>query len=95
MNREIVDLGPYNPRTMSLFVPAIKLTGQGTLLFMSGTGPLPASHKHPHVPRNGFYRTMSLSKRIAPSRRYGMVVEARWRGNVECCEDHALLEGYG
>jgi 2-iminobutanoate/2-iminopropanoate deaminase len=50
MNREVVRPWPLQPEDNVPFVPAIKLTGQGTLLFMSGTGPLPASHKHPHVP---------------------------------------------
>ena len=33
------------------FVPGIKMTvGDTQLLFISGMGPLPAVHRHPHVP---------------------------------------------
>lgn len=50
MKREVVRPWPAQPEHKVPFVPAIKLDGRGTLLFMSGTGPLPPSHKHPHVP---------------------------------------------
>ncbi|HWM81179.1 MAG TPA: RidA family protein [Pseudolabrys sp.] len=50
MKREVIRPWPLQSEHKVPFVPAIKLTGQGTLLFMSGTGPLPPSHSHPHVP---------------------------------------------
>ena len=49
MKREVIRPWPAQPEHRVPFVPAIKVGG-GTLLFMSGTGPLPASHRHPHVP---------------------------------------------
>lgn len=39
------------PEHPAPFVPGIKMTVGGTqLLFISGMGPLPAVHRHPHVP---------------------------------------------
>ena len=54
MNREVVRPWPLQPEDNVPFVPAIKLTGQGTLLFMSGTGPLQRRTSTPMFLRNGF-----------------------------------------
>ena len=51
MQRDVIRPWPIQPEHRVPFVPAIKVQG-GTLLFMSGTGPLAPSHRHPHVPED-------------------------------------------
>ncbi len=51
MQRDVIRPWPIQPEHRVPFVPAIKIKG-GTLLFMSGTGPLAPSHRHPHVPED-------------------------------------------
>lgn len=50
MKREVIRPWPLQPEHRVPFVPAIKFSGSGSLLMLSGTGPLPPSHRHPHVP---------------------------------------------
>ena len=51
MQREIIRPWPAMEEHPAPFVPGIKMTiGNTQLLFISGMGPLPAVHRHPHVP---------------------------------------------
>ncbi len=51
MKREVIRPWPAMAEHPAPFVPAIKTTiGDTQLLFISGMGPLPAMHRHPHVP---------------------------------------------
>lgn len=51
MQREVIRPWPAMPEHNAPFVPAIKLAiGGANLLFISGMGPLPPVHRHPHVP---------------------------------------------
>jgi 2-iminobutanoate/2-iminopropanoate deaminase len=51
MKREVIRPWPAMQEHPAPFVPGIKMTvGDTQLLFISGMGPLPAVHRHPHVP---------------------------------------------
>jgi 2-iminobutanoate/2-iminopropanoate deaminase len=51
MQREVIRPWPAMEEHPAPFVPGIKMTiGNTQLLFISGMGPLPAVHRHPHVP---------------------------------------------
>lgn len=51
MKREVVRPWPAVPEHNAPYVPAISVALPGaTLLFISGMGPLPPVHRHPHVP---------------------------------------------
>ena len=51
MKREVIRPWPAMEEHPAPFVPGIKMTiGNTQLLFISGMGPLPAVHRHPHVP---------------------------------------------
>jgi enamine deaminase RidA (YjgF/YER057c/UK114 family) len=50
MKREVIRPWPAMEGHNTPFVPALKVSGAGKLLFISGMGALPPVHKHPHVP---------------------------------------------
>lgn len=51
MKREVIRPWPAMQEHPAPFVPGIKMkVGDTELLFISGMGPLPAVHKHPHDP---------------------------------------------
>jgi 2-iminobutanoate/2-iminopropanoate deaminase len=51
MQRDVIRPWPAMEEHPAPFVPGIKMTiGNTQLLFISGMGPLPAVHRHPHVP---------------------------------------------
>ncbi len=75
MKREVIRPWPLQPEDRVPFVPAIKISGAGTLLFMSGTGPLPASHRHPHVPEEWILPDDITEQAHRAFRKIKMVVE--------------------
>lgn len=50
MKREVILPWPLQPEHRTPYVPAIRIDGGGTLLFLSGMGATKPNHKHPHVP---------------------------------------------
>lgn len=51
MQREVIRPWPPMAEHNTPFVPAIKMkVGGATMVFISGMGPLPPVHRHPHVP---------------------------------------------